>query len=183
MVQVARGLCHVHTAGLVHLDMKPDNVLTDIMSGHHVARVADFGSSVPGPTAATRHERLVAGDTVNSAGYRPLHLLYAGATRVSVQYGFDIWAFGCIVFDVLQTHPRWRSPDGRALRLFSGITSKRLEYAHIIRLRNQRISKMLETQAVALVLRCHSVKGQQGTRLSEGRMSADLIRAIKQLEA
>ena len=182
LVQVARGLCHVHTAGLVHLDMKPDNVLTDFVSGHHVARVADFGQSVPGPTAATRHERLVASDTVNSAGYRPLHLLYAGTTRVSVQYSFDVWAFGCVVFDVLQTHPRWRSPEGRALRLFSG-TSRSLEYAHILRLRNHRISKMLETQAVALVLRCHSVKGQQGTRLSEGRMSGDLIRAIMQLEA
>ena len=75
-------------------------------------------------------------------------------------------------FDVLQTHPRWRSPEGRALRLFSG-TSRSLEYAHILRLRNHRMSKMLESPAVALVLRCHSV----------GCMSGDLIRAIMQVEA
>ena len=42
---------------------------------------------------------------------------------------------------------------------------------------------MLESPAVALVLRCHSVKGEQGTRLSEGRMSGDLIRAIMRVEA
>ena len=49
LVQVARGLSHVHMTGLVHLDMKPENVLTDVVTGHHLARLADFGQSVPGP--------------------------------------------------------------------------------------------------------------------------------------
>ena len=97
LVQVARGLSHVHMAGLVHLDMKPENVLTDFVAGHHLARVADFGQSVPGPMMGRGVGRLVGSDTVNSQGYRPVHLLYAAGARVSAQYGFDIWAFGCIV--------------------------------------------------------------------------------------
>ena len=180
LVQVARGLSHVHMTGLVHLDMKPENVLTDVVTGHHLARLADFGQSVPGPRGGSRTGRLVASDTVNSPGYRPVHLLYAAGARVSVQYGFDTWAFGCIAFDVLQKHPRWRSADGRALRLFSGV-SRSLDYEHILRLRNYRLTKMLESQVVALVMRCQSVKGGQSSRLSEGPMSGDLVRAIMQL--
>ena len=176
LVQVARGLSHVHMAGLVHLDMKPENVLTDFVAGHHLARVADFGQSVPGPMRGRGAGRLVGSDTVNSQGYRPVHLLYAAGALVSAQYRFDTWAFGCIAFDVLQKHPRWRSAEGQAQRLFSG-TSRSLEYLHILRLRNYRLTKMLESQVVALVLRC---QGERGAH--EGPMRVDLVRAITQLQ-
>ena len=73
-VQVARGLSHVHAAGVVHLDMKPENLLTECVAGRHLAMVADFGQSKLGPRKGQRDVR-VACDAVNSSLYRPLHLM------------------------------------------------------------------------------------------------------------
>lgn len=53
--QVARGLAAVHRAGVVHRDVKPENVLIDVSSGRPVPRVSDFGiARLADASAATR---------------------------------------------------------------------------------------------------------------------------------
>ena len=94
------------------------------------------------------------------------------------QYSFDVWAFGCVVFDVMQTHPRWRSTDGRAARLFSGV-KMRDEYDYIVRVRNYRLAKMLEKDVVALVVRRQP---DQRLRVAKvRRMHAELVREVGDL--
>ena len=42
--QILRGVAHAHAAGLVHRDLKPDNILVETRSdGVEVARIVDFG--------------------------------------------------------------------------------------------------------------------------------------------
>ncbi len=41
--QVLDGVAHAHRAGLVHRDLKPDNVVLDVSKSPPVARVTDFG--------------------------------------------------------------------------------------------------------------------------------------------
>jgi serine/threonine protein kinase len=41
--QICAGLAAAHKAGVVHRDIKPDNVMIETVDGHEVARILDFG--------------------------------------------------------------------------------------------------------------------------------------------
>ena len=117
---------------------------------------------------------------VNATIYRPLHLFHAAGSEVSVCYSFDVWAFGCIVFDVLQEHPRSRSAVAKVARLFSGVRMND-EYDYVLRVRNYRLVQMLEKEVATLVIRCqpdHRLKAA-----SDRYMRADLVRAVMGLAA
>ena len=94
----------------------------------------------------------MAADLVNTEAYRPLHLFREARREGRVQYSFDCWAFGCVVFDVLQRHPRSRGSDGRLLRLFHHVDMKS-DLQAALRLRNYRLAKMLDRDVVVLVVR------------------------------
>ena len=153
LVQIARGLSHIHHTGVVHLDVKPENIIacasTDVAT---MFRLADFGQSKRRATDVRVKGGSIAANMVNTSVYRPLHLFYTGGGEVSVRYSFDLWAFGCVVFDVLQQHPRWRSADGRVRRLFSGVKMDH-DYNGVLRLRNYRLVQMLARDVVARVVR------------------------------
>jgi predicted Ser/Thr protein kinase len=90
MAGVARGLAAVHAAGIVHGDVKPDNVLVD---GVRVL-VTDFGLSV---RDGTTDGRSVAG----TPGYMaPEQLLGEPATRAT-----DIFGFCATLFEMLHLRP------------------------------------------------------------------------------
>ena len=181
LVQIARGLSFVHSTGIVHLDLKPENIVTrDSGNGRCVFQIADFGQCQLGANGQKSRASKIASDMVNATIYRPLHLFHAASSVVSVCYSFDLWAFGCIVFDVMQRHPRWRSEDGRVARLFSGVRMNGV-YDYVLRVRNYRLAKMLEKDAATLVIRC-----QPDRRLrvaSDRLMRADVVREVMSLAA
>ena len=152
LVQIARGLSYIHHAFVVHMDMKPENVLIyDTVNNGFRFEVADFGISRRGPSDRTAGQR-VPSDAVNATVYRPLDLFHSAGSEVPVQYRFDVWAFGCVMFDLLQPHPRLRSREGRALRLIEGVNLK-AEMMDAFRIHNYRLVKHVEKDVVAVVVR------------------------------
>jgi serine/threonine protein kinase len=94
---VARGLLALHEAGLVHRDIKPDNIfLTD----DGTTKIFDFGIA-----AAMYGERLtVPGMIVGTRDY-----MSPEQFRGEVTPACDVYALGCVLFEILTNTPAY--PD------------------------------------------------------------------------
>ncbi|MBD53392.1 MAG: hypothetical protein CL450_08935 [Acidimicrobiaceae bacterium] len=89
--QMCRGLQHLHAAGVVHGDLKPENIMVrDKGRGRWLVKLADFGAACTidgdicdyGQTVAYRSPEMIVGDTT---AMRP---------------PADVWSCACIVFEV-----------------------------------------------------------------------------------
>lgn len=102
--QLVQGLSHAHARGIVHLDLKPSNLL---LNGRGQLKLSDWG--------AARHVGTV---PTKSAGT----LLYAAPERLqgrhpppAVAPSMDVWSVGCILAEMV-----------RGQDLFSGTTSQEI---------------------------------------------------------
>ncbi|MBL4846335.1 MAG: serine/threonine protein kinase [Planctomycetes bacterium] len=92
----ARGLGHAHARGIVHRDVKPENVLVDV---HGQAKVADFGiAGCKGLDQLT-----VTGTILGTPLYMAPETL--GGQRDRVGPATDVWALGAMLYEVLAGLP------------------------------------------------------------------------------
>ena len=93
---ILRGLIDAHTAGIVHLDLKPSNVFLALKNGRVRAMVLDFGvCKVDGVDT----ERLTAtGESIGTVAYMAPEQI-RGASAVDERA--DLYAFGVVVFEML----------------------------------------------------------------------------------
>ena len=103
--EVADALAYAHSRGLVHRDVKPENIM---LSGSH-ARLADFGIAralVGEGTALTE-----AGMAVGTAAYMSPEQASGG--RVDART--DVYALGCVLYEMLAGQPPYSGPTAQAL--------------------------------------------------------------------
>jgi serine/threonine protein kinase len=92
--QLGRGLDALHTAGILHRDVKPSNVLLDEAG---VAALADFGLARAADSTRLTQE----GQVLGSLHYLAPELIEgAEATPAS-----DIYALGCLLYEALVGEP------------------------------------------------------------------------------
>ncbi|MFN2565163.1 MAG: protein kinase [Gemmatimonadaceae bacterium] len=95
---VAAALAHAHTEGVVHRDIKPDNV---IVSGG-VAVVTDFGVAKALDTSRTENERTSGLTSLGVALGTPAYMSPEQASAdVHVDHRADIYSFGCLAYELL----------------------------------------------------------------------------------
>ena len=85
-----KGLAYIHSRGICHRDIKPQNVLIDPKT--HIVKICDFGSA-----------KRLSPDEPNvcyicSRYYRAPELIF-GATNYTV--AVDIWSMACVVAELL----------------------------------------------------------------------------------
>ena len=88
--QMCCGLQHLHAAGVVHGDLKPENIMVREVAGRWLVKLADFGAASTidgdicdyGQTVAYRSPEMVVGDT--------------NAMRPPA----DVWSCACIIFEI-----------------------------------------------------------------------------------
>ncbi|KAJ3337350.1 regulator of ime2 [Gonapodya sp. JEL0774] len=101
MYQVFRSLAYIHSLGICHRDIKPQNLLLDAQSG--VLKLCDFGSA----------KILVQGEPnvsyICSRYYRAPELIF-GATN----YGctIDVWSAGCVMAELMLGQPLFPGESG-----------------------------------------------------------------------
>lgn len=98
-IQMLKGICAIHERGLMHRDLKPDNILIDPSTERLV--IADLGAT----TKARVKERVY---TV------PVCTVWYRAPEMAFNYRFytemvDTWSVGCILFEMRKGIPLFGS--------------------------------------------------------------------------
>jgi glycogen synthase kinase 3 beta len=101
MYQLLRSLAYIHSIGICHRDIKPQNLLLDPSSG--ILKLCDFGSA----------KILIAGEPnvsyICSRYYRAPELIF-GATNYTTN--IDIWSTGCVMAELMQGQPLFPGESG-----------------------------------------------------------------------
>ena len=88
--QMFKGLAYIHSLGICHRDIKPQNILIDPKT--HIVKICDFGSA----KRLSPNEPNVS--YICSRYYRAPELIF-GATQYTV--AVDIWSTACVVAEML----------------------------------------------------------------------------------
>jgi serine/threonine-protein kinase len=93
-VQLGRGLVAAHGQGVIHRDLKPDNVLVARVGGSDVAKIVDFG------LAKIVGEAFAGGDmtTVGRVFGTPAYIAPEQAGGRAATDKSDVYALGCILY-------------------------------------------------------------------------------------
>ncbi len=95
--QIASALDAAHTAGVMHRDVKPANIL---LTGHDFAYLVDFGIA-----SATTDEKLTSmGSTIGTWRYMAPERF----TSHDLSYSIDTYALACVLFEALTGSPPYR---------------------------------------------------------------------------
>lgn len=101
MYQLLRSLAYIHSVGICHRDIKPQNLLLNPNTG--ILKLCDFGSA----------KILVAGEPnvsyICSRYYRAPELIF-GATNYTTN--IDIWSTGCVMAELMLGQPLFPGESG-----------------------------------------------------------------------
>jgi serine/threonine-protein kinase len=95
--QIARALAKAHEAGLIHRDLKPDNILITRNDDEELVKVLDFGIA-KWLGASHQSSGTLAGQMLGTPAYMsPEHF----ANSANIDHRADLWGLGVIAFECL----------------------------------------------------------------------------------
>lgn len=98
MIQVARGLESAHARGVVHRDLKPDNI--HVMDDG-TAKILDFGIALAVQNPRDADETVVAPERDGHVIGTPGYMAPEQCRGFTVDARADIFAFGCVLFECI----------------------------------------------------------------------------------
>ena len=104
---ISKGLDYAHTNGVVHRDIKPDNILFNAGT----AMLADFGIA-KAVSAAGKEKLTETGMAIGTPAYMSPEQV-SGETDIDARS--DIYSLACVVYEMLVGHPPFMGTNGRAI--------------------------------------------------------------------
>jgi serine/threonine protein kinase len=104
LAEVTDVLAAVHARGVIHRDLKPDNILVTPADREFPLRVIDWGVARLGPLGRLTLDGLTPGT--------PIYMSPEQATGKNIAAPCDIYSLGVIAYEMLTGHPPF---DGRTL--------------------------------------------------------------------
>ena len=106
LIEISNALEAAHAAGVVHRDLKPDNVF--MVGGHHV-KLLDFGiAKLTAPTASAPLEYTLPGQAIGTPTYMAPEQARGGA----IDGRTDVYALGALAFELLCGQPPFVGDSG-----------------------------------------------------------------------
>jgi tetratricopeptide (TPR) repeat protein/tRNA A-37 threonylcarbamoyl transferase component Bud32 len=115
LAEITDALAHAHRRGVVHRDIKPDNVM---LSERH-ALVTDFGVAKAVSEAGSKHEVTSVGIALGTPTYMAPEQASADP---SLDHRADLYAIGCMAYEMLTGRPP-----------FTGSSAQQVLMAHMTR--------------------------------------------------
>ena len=113
--QIADALDRAHAHGIVHRDLKPGNIMLTKTG----ARLLDFGlARLDGPPASGNPEDMATRSVLTRAGAVMGTVPYMSPEQLHgkpVDSRSDIWAFGCVLYEMIVGHPPFAGESDAAL--------------------------------------------------------------------
>ncbi|HSR18268.1 MAG TPA: protein kinase, partial [Ignavibacteriaceae bacterium] len=104
-IQVARGLAKAHQQGIIHRDIKPDNVM---VTNDGIAKIVDFGlARLTGRSQITRPE--ITMGTLSYISPEQIH------SSNKIDHRTDIWSFGVTLYEMLTGELPFRGEIDQAI--------------------------------------------------------------------
>lgn len=97
--QICEGLQHAHSHGLIHRDLKPQNIIVETdAEGREVPRIVDFGISILASDEEDESSRLTTNGMVLGT---PLYMAPEQAVAGEIDHRVDLFALGLIVYEMV----------------------------------------------------------------------------------
>ncbi|MFI9307353.1 serine/threonine-protein kinase [Streptomyces triculaminicus] len=104
--QICAALQAAHTAGVIHRDIKPQNVMVDESTG--TLKVVDFGIA---KSAAFSLNLTMTGEVIGTVNY----MAPERAGNGPVDARSDLYSLGCVLYELLTGNPPFTEPDAAPL--------------------------------------------------------------------